>query len=136
MSRCRKAQKFDKKSYEAGDYTGVEQFAIRVCAEANVNAARGYLAGGWDGCMEMVGSVPAGIGIRGPLLPRFIPGDGIFYSPFGWGFYSPFIAYESAGLFPWTLSSSLRRMISTHGVRGCTIHRACAEVDTATGSTR
>jgi hypothetical protein len=28
----------------------------------------------------------------------------------------------------------ISEMIFTHGVRGCTIHRACAEVDTATGS--
>ena len=25
----------------------------------------------------------------------FIPGDGIFYSPFGWGFYPPFAVYGS-----------------------------------------
>ena len=24
----------------------------------------------------------------------FIPGDGFFYNPFGWGFYSPFFAYQ------------------------------------------
>ena len=26
----------------------------------------------------------------------FLPGDGIFYSPFGWGFYSPLVVYRSA----------------------------------------
>jgi len=25
----------------------------------------------------------------------FVPGDGIWYSPFGWGFYSPWLAYEA-----------------------------------------
>src|SRR5215831_7102826 len=27
----------------------------------------------------------------------FVPGDGIFYSPFGWGFYSPFYVYGAPG---------------------------------------
>jgi hypothetical protein len=30
----------------------------------------------------------------------FIPGDGIFYSPFGWGFYSPFfVGYAPFGYY-------------------------------------
>src|SRR5258707_6533850 len=29
----------------------------------------------------------------------FIPGDGIFYSPFGWGFYSPRVVYRVPGFY-------------------------------------
>ena len=39
-----------------------------------------------------VGTVQVGIGTPG--LP-FIPGDGIFCGPFGWGFYSPWLVYEA-----------------------------------------
>jgi len=44
---------------------------------------------------EWVGTATDGIGIRGFSAYTFIPGDGIFYSPFGWGFYSPFCVYDS-----------------------------------------
>lgn len=39
-----------------------------------------------------VGTVQVGIGTPGLT---FIPGDGIFYGPFGWGFYSPWLVYEA-----------------------------------------
>jgi len=31
----------------------------------------------------------------------FIPGDGIFYSPFGWGFYSPWFVYGAPYYHVW-----------------------------------
>src|SRR6266850_445073 len=83
--------------------------------------------------MEMVGSVPVGIGIRGSVATR---------SSLAMGFST----VRSAGDSTRRLLRMRRRfisadaiiitsgMISTHGVRGCTIRRACAEVDTATGS--
>ena len=36
----------------------------------------------------------AGTGILGLVL-LLLPADGIFYSPFGWGFYSPIFIYHS-----------------------------------------
>ena len=51
-------------------------------AEANVDRAQNYSLGGW-----------AGAGWDwDPYFDcyTFIPGDGVFYSAFGWGFYSPF----------------------------------------------
>lgn len=39
-----------------------------------------------------VGTVQVGIGTPGLT---FIRGDGIFYGPFGWGFYSPWLVYEA-----------------------------------------
>jgi hypothetical protein len=51
-------------------------------AEANVDRAQNYSLGGWyatgwdwDPYFDCY---------------TYIPGDGVFYSPFGWGFYSPF----------------------------------------------
>src|SRR5882672_6504743 len=85
--------------------------------------------------MEMVGSVPVGIGIRGSVATR---------SSLAMGFSTARSAGDSTRRFlrmrrrfisadAITITSG---MISTRGVRGCTIHRACAEVDTATGSTQ
>src|SRR6267154_2280667 len=91
------------------------------------------LQGAGTAGMEMVGSVPVGIGIRGSVATRSFLAMG-------------FSTVRSAGDSTRRLSRMRRRfisadaititsgMISTHGVRGCTIHRACAEVDTATGS--
>ena len=86
-----KAQKFDKKSYEEGDLYRWSGLRSSYLAEANVDAARIYVANGWG---------PWGPGWWGagwywsPWFSAytFIPGDGIFYSPFGWGFYSPWFA--------------------------------------------
>ena len=78
-----KTAKFDKKSLEQSDLYRFSSLRSEYLAEANVDAARVYVAGGpgwfgpgwyWD-----------------PFFTAYtwIPGDGIFYSPFGWGFYSP-----------------------------------------------
>ena len=51
-------------------------------AEANVDRAQTYTMGGWY--------APGWDWDPYFSCYTFIPGDGIFYSPFGWGFYSPF----------------------------------------------
>jgi FecR protein len=81
-----KARKFDKKSYEEGDLFRWSSLRSGYLAEANVDAAGMYAANGWGG--------PGWWGADWYWDPwfdafTFIPGDGIFYSPFGWGFYSP-----------------------------------------------
>lgn len=89
-----KARKFDAKAYEANDNL-YQWSSLRSAyqAEANVNAAS--YGPGWYG---------AGFGYPGwgfgwywdPWFScyTFIPADGILYSPFGWGFYSPaYVAY-------------------------------------------
>jgi hypothetical protein len=89
-----KAEKFDKKEYEDGDLYRWSSLRSAYLAEANVNAARLYVADGWG---------PWGPGWWGagwywdPWFDgfTFIPGDGIFYSPFGWGFYSPWWVYQA-----------------------------------------
>jgi hypothetical protein len=83
-----KTAKFNKNSFEQSDLFRFSALRSEYLAEANVNAARVYYAGGpgwfgpgwyWD-----------------PFFTAYtwIPGGGIFYSPFGWGFYSPwFVGY-------------------------------------------
>ncbi|HEY2546665.1 MAG TPA: FecR domain-containing protein, partial [Candidatus Acidoferrum sp.] len=98
-----KSQKFDKKSYEDDDLYRWSSLRSSYVAESNVDAAGLYAASGWG---------PWGPGWWGagwywdPWFDgfTFIPGDGIFYSPFGWGFYSPWFAFRSpfyGGHFPY-----------------------------------
>jgi FecR-like protein len=85
-----KAQKFDKTAYE-DDFYRWSSLRSSYLTEANVDVARRYAGGGgwspnvwygdgwyWDPWFDAY---------------TFLPGDGIFYSPFGWGFYSPWFAY-------------------------------------------
>jgi hypothetical protein len=89
-----KSEKFDKKAYEEGDLYRWSSLRSAYLAEANVNAAGTYVDDGWG---------PWGPGWWGagwywdPWFDAFtfIPGDGIFYSPFGWGFYSPWWVYQA-----------------------------------------
>lgn len=89
-----KAQKFDKKQYAQDDLYRWSSLRSSYVAEANVDAAGSYANSGWG---------PWGPGWWGsgwywdPWFDgfTFIPGDGIFYSPFGWGFYSPWWAYQA-----------------------------------------
>jgi hypothetical protein len=87
-----KARKFDKKTFEATDLYRWSSLRSDYLAEANVDAASRYFVGGWYG--------PGWFGPGWYWDPwftayTFIPGDGIFYNPFGWGFYSPLWAYTA-----------------------------------------
>ena len=84
-----KPRKFDKDSYEQSDLYRFSNLRSQYLAEANADAARSYYAGGpgwygpgwyWD-----------------PFFTSYtwIPGNGILYSPFGWGFYSPAFVYAA-----------------------------------------
>jgi uncharacterized membrane protein YgcG len=88
------AHKFDRKANEEADLYRWSSLRSAYEAEANVNAAGIYAESGWG---------PWGPGWWGagwywdPWYDgfAFIPGDGIFYSPFGWGFYSPWWVYDA-----------------------------------------
>lgn len=87
-----KPHKFDKKSYEEGDLFRWSSLRSGYLAEANVDAAGMYAQNGWGGA--------GWYGADWYWDPwfdafTFIPGDGIFYSPFGWGFYSPWWVYQA-----------------------------------------
>jgi len=89
-----KSQKFDRKSYVQDDLYRWSSLRSAYAAEENVDAAALYANTGWG---------PWGGGWWGagwywdPWYDgfTFIPGDGIFYSPFGWGFYSPWWVYQA-----------------------------------------
>jgi hypothetical protein len=89
-----KKQKFDKKTFEADDLYRWSSLRSSYVAEANVDAASIYANSGWG---------PWGPGWWGagwywdPWFDgfTFIPGGGVFYSPFGWGFYSPWWVYRA-----------------------------------------
>jgi hypothetical protein len=83
-----KTAKFDKNAYEASDLYHFSDLRSSYLAEANVNMARQYYAGGtgWYG--------PGWYWDPWFWSYTWLPGDGIFYDPFGWGFYSPwFVGY-------------------------------------------
>jgi hypothetical protein len=78
-----KTVKYDKNAFEASDLYRFSDLRSAYLAEANVDIARQYYAGGpgWYG--------PGWYWDPGFWSYTWLPGDGIFYSPFGWGFYSP-----------------------------------------------
>jgi hypothetical protein len=83
-----KSESFDTKQY-AGDLYRWSGLRSGYLAEADADTARLYVSGG-----------PGWAGAGWYWDPwfgayTFVPGDGIFYSPFGWGFYSPFAIYRS-----------------------------------------
>lgn len=83
---------FDKDDYKQSDLYQWSSLRSSYLAEANVNAASGYVANGYYG--------PGWVGAGWYWSPAFgvytfIPGNGIFYSPFGFGFYSPLVVFRS-----------------------------------------
>ena len=88
-----KAAGFDTRKYE-DDFFRWSALRSGYLSEASVDEARVYVG---------VGPGWYGPGWIGPgwywdpnfLVYTFLPADGIFYSPFGWGFYSPIIVYRS-----------------------------------------
>jgi hypothetical protein len=82
-----KTRGFKKEQYDTADLYRWSVLRSSYLAEANVDAASQYVNSGsftpgwyWD-----------------PWFAAYtwVPGEGVFYSPFGWGFYSPFYVYEA-----------------------------------------
>jgi hypothetical protein len=88
-----KARAFDKNGY-MDDFYRWASLRASYLAEANVDAARTYGGfGGWSPAMWY------GTGWYWDpafFAYTFIPDDGVFFDPFGWGFYSPWCAFEAA----------------------------------------
>lgn len=95
-----KSEKFDKKAMSGDDLYRWSSLRSDYVAEANVDDARVLVSDGWYG--------PGfwGAGFYGPgwggwawdpwfSAYTFMPWGGIYYSPFGWGFYSPGLVYRA-----------------------------------------
>ncbi len=99
-----KARGFDKKAGEDSFYRW-GSLRSSYLAEANIDAARGF-AQGYYGPGNGPGYGYGYAGFYGGYDPgwfwdpyfsayTWLPYDGIFYSPFGWGFYSPAFVYAA-----------------------------------------
>src|SRR5262249_33738533 len=91
-----KAEKFDKELYEQSDLYRWSSLRSSYLAEANVDAAKVYVSNGYYG--------PGWVGSGWYWDPwfgtyTFIPANGVFYSPFGPGFYSPLVVFRSPTFF-------------------------------------
>ena len=87
-----KTTKFNKNQFEESDLYRFSNLRSQYLAEANVNAAGLYNPGapGWYGAGWYWDPFFWGY--------TWLPGDGMFYSPFGWGFYSPtWLGYYGGG---------------------------------------
>lgn len=81
-----KATGFDKGAYESADLYRWSSLRSQYLAEANVDAAQIYVGNSWAG--------PGWFWDPYFSSYTFIPGAGVLYSPFGWGFYSPAFLYS------------------------------------------
>jgi hypothetical protein len=85
-----KSEKFD--TQQADDLYNWSSLRSSYVAEANVDRAQTYAMGNWYGSGWD----------WDPYFDTYayIPGDGVFYSSFGWGFYSPFfVGYAPIGFY-------------------------------------
>jgi len=88
-----KAEAFETRAYE-DDFYRWSALRSGFLSEASADAARSYIGSGpgWYG--------PGWVGLGWYWDPwfaayTFLPADGFFLSPFGWGFYSPIFIYRT-----------------------------------------
>ena len=92
-----KDQPFNRKK-STDDFYRWASLRSSYLAEANVNAAQAYAG-------DQAGWYPGSFSGEGwywdPWFGAytFLPGDGIFFDPFGWGFYSPWYAPYGGGFY-------------------------------------
>jgi len=88
-----KAADFNKKELtQNNDLYRWSSLRSEYLSEANIDEAQAYYANGWYG--------PGWWGAGWYWDPwfdgfTFLPGDGFFYNPFGWGFYSPLMVWNA-----------------------------------------
>lgn len=91
-----KATEFNKKTVaQNDDLYRWSSLRSQYLSEANMNTAQMYFVNGWYG--------PGWWGPGWYWNPwfagyTFLPGNGFFYSPFGWGFYSPLVVRSGPGV--------------------------------------
>lgn len=108
-----KAQGFDKKASEDDLYQWSSLRSSYV-AQANADIAPDYYANGYWG--------PGWFGAGWYWDPwfdgfTFLPGDGIFYSPFGWGFYSPYLIGGWGWGWPYYYGGHYYHHFDSHAMR-------------------
>jgi hypothetical protein len=83
------ATKFDRKADENDPLYQWSRLRSQYEAEANIHQASaiGMYGAGWYG--------PGWYWDSWYSSYAWIPGDGLFWSPFGWGFYSPFTVWQA-----------------------------------------
>ena len=88
-----KAKSFDTRNFE-DDFFRWSALRSGYLSEAGVDVARVYIGVGprWYGT-NWIG--PGWYWSPNFFVYTFLPADGIYYSPFGWGFYSPLFVYRS-----------------------------------------
>ena len=83
-----KSHGFDKKEVtQNDDLYRWSSLRSEYLSQANVQTAQLYYANGWYGPGWYWDPWFAGF--------TFLPGDGFFYNPFGWGFYSPLMVWRA-----------------------------------------
>jgi hypothetical protein len=85
-----KEERLDKQA-QMDDFYRWSSLRASYLAEANVDAARTYAGG--TGYSPGLWSGDGWYWDSGFDAYTFIPDDGIFFDPFGWGFYSPWLAF-------------------------------------------
>jgi hypothetical protein len=85
--------KLDKKGYAQDDFYQWSSLRSEYLSRANADAGQSYMytSGYWPGAGWYWDPYFASY--------TFIPADGILYSPFGFGYYSPFVVFESPFFF-------------------------------------
>ena len=88
------AKKFDKNVLESNDSLYAwSKLRSEYLSEASATTARTYVVNNWGGWYG-----PGWYWNPGFSTYAWLPGDPVFYSPFGWGYYSPF-AYTTGLLY-------------------------------------
>jgi hypothetical protein len=77
------ARKFDRDRHD--ELYAWSNLRSEYSSEASLQSAQTIVAGNWWG--------PGWYWNPGWDMYAFLPGDGFLYSPFGWGFYPPFLGY-------------------------------------------
>lgn len=106
-----KARDFDARQYE-DDFFRWSALRSAYLSEASVDEARVYvgMGPGWYGPYWYG---PGWYWNPNFFVYTFLPANGIFYSPFGWGFYSPIVVYRSP-FFYWGFGPGPHRFEDFH----------------------
>jgi hypothetical protein len=119
-----KAKDFNKKEVANNDdLYRWSSLRSEYLSEANINTAQLYYGNGWWG----PGWWGPGWGAGWYWNPwfdgfTFMPWDGYLYSPFGWGFYSPYWAYRAPFVGGFHHFNGSRPVAIGHGFHGNAVH--------------